>query len=107
MVPPDLVFVVGSRVGWVQISLYSFSASLHIDFMWLCLVYVRCIIVGFFWVFMMSCRSRIMLCIALVLKVTAFMGGCRYSIVSEMSCCVLGHCVTIIVTPYATLIRTE
>ena len=33
-----------------------------------------------------------MLCIPLVLKVTAFMGGCRYSIVSDDSCCVWGYC---------------
>ena len=77
MVPPDLLFVLGSRVGWVWIRLYSFSASLHIDLMWLCFVYVRWSIVGFFWVFMMACRSRIVLCIPLVLNVIAFMGGWR------------------------------
>ncbi len=41
MVPPDLLFVVGSRVGWVWISLYSFRTSLQIDLMWLCFVSVR------------------------------------------------------------------
>jgi len=58
----------------------------------LCLVSVRCIIVGFHWVFMMCCRSRIVLCIPLVLKVTDFLGGCRYSIVSDESFCVFEYC---------------
>ena len=35
---------------------------------------------------MMACRSRIVLCIPLVLKVTAFMGGWRYSFVVEVLC---------------------
>ena len=35
---------------------------------------------------MMFCRSKIVLCIPLVSKVTAFMGGCRYSIVFEVCC---------------------
>ena len=35
---------------------------------------------------MMVCRSRIVLCIPLVLKVTAFMGGWRYSFVVEVCC---------------------
>ncbi len=35
---------------------------------------------------MMFCRSEIVSCILLVLKVTAFMGGCRYSIVFEVGC---------------------
>ena len=35
---------------------------------------------------MMVCRSRIVLCIPLVLKVTAFMGGWRYSCVVEVLC---------------------
>ena len=61
--------------------------------MWMCLVSVRCIIVGFCWVFMTRCRSRIVLCIPLVLKVIDFMCGCRYSIVSGDSCCVFGCCV--------------
>ena len=86
MVPHDLLFVVGSRVGWVCISLYSFSASLHIDLMWLCFVSVRWSIVGFFWVFMMVCRSRIVLCIPLVLNVIAFMGGWRYTGVDVVLC---------------------
>ena len=43
----------------------------------------------FFWAFMMCCRSRIMLCIPLVLKVAAFMDGCQYLIVSDEACCVL------------------
>ena len=77
MVPPDLLFVVGSKEGWVWtiqlVVLY--SAFLHIDFMWLCLVSVRWIIVGFFWVVMMYCRSKIVLCIPLVLKVSALMEG--------------------------------
>ena len=90
MVPPDLLFVVGSRVGWVWTSLYSLSTSLHIDLMWLCLVYVRWIIVGFFLLFMMCCRSRIVLCVPRVLKVIAFMGGCRYSSVFGGSWCVRG-----------------
>ncbi len=84
MVPSDLLFVVGSRVGWVWISLYSFSASLHIDLIWLCFVSVRWIIVGFLWVLVILCRSKIVLCIPLVLKVAAFMGGCWYSFVFEV-----------------------
>jgi hypothetical protein len=56
------------------------------------LVSMRCIIVGFFGVFVMCCRSRVVLCIPLGLKVTAFMGGCRHSNVSNESCCVLGYC---------------
>jgi len=40
--------------------------------------------VGFFWEFMMFCRSKIVLCIPLVLEVTVFMGGCRYSVVVEV-----------------------
>ena len=42
---------------------------------------------GLFWVFIMFCRSRIVLCIPLVLNVTAFMGGCRYSFVVGVLCC--------------------
>ena len=42
---------------------------------------------GLFWVFIMFCMSRIMLCIPRVLNVTAFMGGCRYSFVVGMRCC--------------------
>ncbi len=34
----------------------------------------------------MFCRSKIVFCIPLVLKVFAFMGGSRYSIVSEVWC---------------------
>ena len=41
---------------------------------------------------MMRCKSRIVLCIPLVLKVNAFMGGCRNSIVSGDSCCVVRYC---------------
>jgi hypothetical protein len=33
------------------------------------------------------------LCIPLVSKVAAFMGGCRYSIVSDESCCAFWYCV--------------
>ena len=60
--------------------------------MWPCLVSVRCVIVGFWWGFMMLCKSRIVLCIPLVLKVTECMGGGRYSIVSGDSSCVFGYC---------------
>ena len=42
---------------------------------------------GLFWVFIMFCRSRIVLCMLLVLNVTSFMGGCRYSFVVGMWCC--------------------
>ena len=35
---------------------------------------------------MMFCRSKIVLCIPLVLKVTVFMGGCRYSFVAVVWC---------------------
>ncbi len=41
---------------------------------------------GFFWVFMMVCRSRNVLCIPLVLKVIAFMGGWRYNGVDVVLC---------------------
>ena len=40
--------------------------------------------------FMMCFRSRIVLCIPLVLKVAALMDGCMYSRGSNDSCCVLG-----------------
>ena len=99
MVPPDLLLVAGSRVGWVWISLYYFNTSLHIDLMWLCFVSVRWSIVGFLWVVMMVCRSRIVLCMPLVLKVIAFMGGWRYSFVVDVLCSsilcfgVIGGCV--------------
>ena len=52
----------------------------------LCFVSVRWIIVGFFLVFMMVCRSKIVLCIPLVLKVTVFMGRWRYSVMVEVLC---------------------
>jgi hypothetical protein len=35
---------------------------------------------------MIFCRSKIVLCIPLVLKMADFMGGCWYSIVSEVCC---------------------
>ena len=57
------------------IDLYSFSASLHIDFMWLCFVSVRWSIASLFLVFMICCRSSIVLCIPLVFKVIVFMHG--------------------------------
>ncbi len=52
--------------------------------MWLCFASVRWIIVGFVWVFMMDCRSIIVMYMSLLLKVTAFTGGWRYSIVVEV-----------------------
>ncbi len=45
---------------------------------------MRWIIVGFLWVLMIFCRSKIVLCIPMVFKVTDFMGGCQYLIVSEV-----------------------
>ena len=41
IVPVDLLSVLGSSFGGVCISFLSFKVSLHMDFMWLCLVYVR------------------------------------------------------------------
>ena len=46
------------------------------DLMWLCLVSVRLMIVGLLSVVRMRCRSNMVLCIPLVLNVTAFMAGC-------------------------------
>ena len=46
------------------------------DFMWLCLVSVRCMIVGFCLEFRMWWRSNMALCIPLVLNATAWMAGC-------------------------------
>jgi hypothetical protein len=68
--------------------------------MWLCLVSVRCIMVGFSLEFRMWCRSMIVLCIPLVLNVTACMGGCLYDVVEVSSvgdvgvllCCILVEC---------------
>jgi len=61
--------------------------------MWLCLVSVRCIIIGFFLVFVTGCRYKIVLCIPLVLKVAAFMDGCRYSFVSDVSSFIFVFCI--------------
>ena len=73
----------------VSISMYPFSASLYMDFIWLCLVSARCIInMGLVWVFIMWCRPRIVLCMPLVLNVTTLMDGCLYGTLSCVSCCV-------------------
>jgi hypothetical protein len=92
MVPPNRRLVVESSSGQVWISLYSLSASLHIDFTRLCLVSVRCIIVGLDWAFNRRCKSRIVLCLPLVLKVTALIGGCQYMSLVISSCCVFVCC---------------
>ena len=76
IVPADLRNVLGSSLGGVCISLYSFKMSLHMDLMWLCLVSVRLMIVGLLSVLRMRWRSNMVLCIPLVLNVTAFMAGC-------------------------------
>ncbi len=41
---------------------------------------------AFFWELVMFCMSKIVLYIPLVLKVTAFMDGCRYSVVFGVWC---------------------
>ena len=52
------------------------------DLMWLGFASVRWSISGLFLLMlMMFCRSKTVLCIPLVLNVTAFMGGCLYSFV--------------------------
>ena len=50
IVPSDRRFVSGTNLEDVCIILFSFSVSLQIDVMWLCLVSVKCIDVSF-------CRS--------------------------------------------------
>jgi len=62
------------------------------DLMWLCLVSVRWMIVVFCLEFRMWCRSIIMLCIPLVLNVTACMAGCLYDVVAVFCWVVLGVC---------------
>ena len=52
------------------------------DFMWLCLVSVRCMIVGFCLEFRMWCRSILVLCIPLVLNVTACIARFLYDVVA-------------------------
>ena len=71
MVPANLRFVVGSSFGDVCVSLYSVKASLHVDLMWLCLVSVRYSIVGLDLELSMRCRFNIVVCMPLVLNVTA------------------------------------
>ena len=73
------------------------------DFMWLCLVFVRWMMVGFCLEFRMCCRSMIMLCIPLVLNVTACMAGCLYDVVEVSSvggvgvllCCTSIECLVV------------
>ena len=85
--PADRRFVVWSSLGDVCINLLSFSVSLQIDLMWLCLVLARCIIVGLVGVVTMRWWSRIVLCMSLVLSLTAFMAGCLYaSSISSLLC---------------------
>ena len=71
MVSADLRFVVGSSFGDVCVSLYSLKASFYMNFMWLCLVLVRYSIVGLVLELSMRCRSNMVVCMPLVLNVTA------------------------------------
>ena len=66
----------GSSFGCVCVSFQSFRVSLHMDFIWLCLVSVRLMIVGLCLELSMRWRSNMVLCIPLVLNVTAWMAGC-------------------------------
>ena len=77
MVSADLRFVVGSSFGDVCVSLQSLKASLHMDSMLLCLVSVRYSIVGLVLELSMRCRSNMVLCMPLVLNITAWIAGCR------------------------------
>jgi hypothetical protein len=53
----------------------------------MCLVSVRCIRVELVFGFTILCRSNIVLCMHLVFKVTALMGGCRYVSLVCSPCC--------------------
>jgi hypothetical protein len=77
MVPVDLRSVMGTSFGDVWISLYALKASLHTEFMWLCLDLVRYRIVGLVLEASMWCWSNMVLYIPLALNVTAWMFGCR------------------------------
>ena len=76
MLPTDLRFALGSSFWDVCVRLYSLKASLHMELMWLCLVSLRYSIVLVLEL-SMRCRSNMLLCMPLVLNVTAWIAKCR------------------------------
>ena len=88
ILPVDLRFIAGSSFGGVYSILFSLSVSLHMDFIWLWLASMSCIMVGLVWVCSMCCRTKIVSCMPLVSNVAALMSGCRYASLASASPCV-------------------
>ncbi len=78
-VPFDRRFVMWSSLGDVWLRLYYFNVSFHTVLIWMCFVSVRNSSVDLVGMFYMYCRSRMVLCMPLVLNI--FMAGCRLNLV--------------------------
>jgi hypothetical protein len=75
--PPDARLVDLMYREGLKTSLLLRRVWRHVDFMCRCLVFVRAMIWGLGWLLRRSWRSRIVVCMPLVFRVSAVMDGCE------------------------------